>query len=159
MKEDSIISSLIGLIGACESNPKTSNTDNLIIKALAFPFIDPEYDTQKLQDMVNEIYFEKNAVAPACAQCTSPCGNTSDYDMNRIYTAENEICEIKLQILSELQKLAFHIYNHKSEVESEIEIPFLYKALSFVSCDREKSILLEILTEAKTLSSKNTNQK
>ena len=37
MKEDKTISALIGLVGACNNNPKTENTDRVIIKALAFP--------------------------------------------------------------------------------------------------------------------------
>ena len=36
MEENRIISALIGLVGACNNNPKTENTDHVIIKALAF---------------------------------------------------------------------------------------------------------------------------
>ena len=37
MEKNKIISALIGLIGACNNNPKTENTDRIVIKALAFP--------------------------------------------------------------------------------------------------------------------------
>lgn len=48
MKEDKIISALIGLVGACSNNPKTAGTDSLVIKALAFPLLCPEYDDKAL---------------------------------------------------------------------------------------------------------------
>ena len=115
MREDRIISALIGLVGACNNNPKTDDTDSLVIKALAFPLICPEYDDKALQGIVNDIYSEKNSIAPGCAACTAPCGNTSDYDMRRIYEADDVIRNVKLQILEKLQKLAAYVCcNHES---------------------------------------------
>lgn len=150
MQEDKIISALIGLVRACETNPKTPYTDSFVIKALAFPFIEPNNTTSNLEKIIQEIYTEKNTIAPNCAQCTSPCGNTSDYDMQRIFQAEASIRKIKLQILSELQSLAFYLYNHPNQIlESEAAVLFLYKALVFISYDREESTFLEILEEAK----------
>ena len=78
MREDGILSALIGLVGACGGNPKTANTDKVIVKALAFPLLHPEED---VSGTVEAVRAEKNAVAPHCAHCASPCGNTSDYDM------------------------------------------------------------------------------
>lgn len=64
MREDRIISALIGLVGACSNNPKTAETDRLLIRALAFPLLRPEYDDEALREIVDEIYSEKNSVAP-----------------------------------------------------------------------------------------------
>ena len=55
MREDRIISALIGLVGACNNNPKTAGTDNLVIKALAFPLLYPEHDEEALRQMIDEI--------------------------------------------------------------------------------------------------------
>ena len=41
MIEDRIISVLIGLVRACNNNPKTAATDSLVVKALAFPLLCP----------------------------------------------------------------------------------------------------------------------
>lgn len=57
MKEEKIISILIGLVSACNNNPKTTDTDNLIVKALSFPLIGPNADTAEILDMVNEILY------------------------------------------------------------------------------------------------------
>lgn len=72
--------------------------------------------------------------------------------MSQLYTAEAEIRDIKLQILSELQALAFHVYQcQKTTAESNIKMAFFYKALSLIRSDREKPFLLEILAEAADL--------
>lgn len=148
MREDKIISALIGLIGACNSNPKTADTDALVIKALAFPLVFPEFDDRALEELVQEIYSEKFTIAPGCAQCTAPCGNTSDYDMSRIYQAEDNIRTIKLQILSQLQKIAFRAY---SGAEAGIDPNFFYRALSYLNYDMEEKPLWELFAEAETI--------
>lgn len=148
MKEDKIISALIGLVGACNNNPKTSDTDALVIKALAFPLICPEYDNKSLQEMINNIYSEKFSIAPGCAECKTPCGNTSDYDMRRIYEADEEIRKAKLQILEKLRQLAaYTCRNQKSGRTPYADYELFYKALSYVSYDMEEAALRGLLTE------------
>ena len=151
LREDKIISALIGLVGACNNNPKTAGTDSLVIKALAFPLLCPEYDDRELQEIVNDIYSEKNSIAPGCAVCMAPCGNTSDYDMRRIYEADDVIRKVKLQILEKLQKLAaYACCNHESEIILT-DNEFFYKALSYVSYDMDEADLLGLLKEAENI--------
>ena len=152
MREDRIISALIGLVGACNNNSKTADTDNLVIKALAFPLICPEYDDKALQKIVDDIYLEKNSIAPGCAACTAPCGNTSDYDMRRIYEADDVIRKVKLQILQKLQKLAaYACCNHEPGIIPYIDNGVFYKALSYVSYDIDEVALLGLLNEMKKI--------
>lgn len=147
-----MISALIGLVGACNNNPKTADTDSVVIKALAFPVLCPEYDDKALQKVVDDIYSEKSSVAPGCAICTAPCGNTSDYDMRRIYEADDVIRKVKLQILEKLQHLAAHICcNHESGIASYPDIGFFYKALFYVSYDMDAAGLLGLLDEAENI--------
>lgn len=152
MREDRIISALIGLVGACSNNPKTAETDRLLIRALAFPLLRPEYDDEALREIVDEIYSEKNSVAPGCSVCAAPCGNTSDYDMCRIYEADEKIRKVKLQILEKLQKLAAYVWcNQESGKISYTDSGFFYKALSYVSYDMDEADLLGILDEAEKI--------
>jgi len=151
LKEDRIISALIGLAGACSNNPKTAATDSLVLKALAFPLLRPEYDDAALRKIVEDIYAEKNSVAPGCAVCTAPCGNTSDYDMSRIYEADESIRKIKLQILENLRKLAAYACRRESGKIPHMDIGFFYKALLYVSYDMEEADLLRLLKEAEQL--------
>ena len=149
MIEDKIISALIGLAGACSNNPKTADTDGLMIKALAFPLTCPEYDDKMLQEIINDIYSEKYTVAPGCAECTAPCGNTSDYDMSRIYEASEKIRKVKLAVLEKLQKLAADVYrSQKAGITPYTDSGFFYKALLYVSYDMDEAALLGLLEEA-----------
>lgn len=150
MREDKIISALIGLVGACSNNPKTADTDSLVVKALAFPVLCPGDDDKALREMVDDIRSEKNSVAPGCAVCTAPCGNTSDYDMRRIYEASDGIRKVKLQILEEIQKLAAYVCcSQKSGRIPCTDNSFFYKALSYVSYDLDEAVLLDFLNEVK----------
>lgn len=152
MIEDKIISALIGLVGACNNNPKTADTDGLVIKALAFPLICPEYDDGMLQQVINDIYAEKYSVAPGCAECTAPCGNTSDYDMRRIYEASGEIRKVKLAVLEKLQKLAADVlHSQKAGITPCTDNSFFYKALSYVSYDMDAAALTGLLGEAENM--------
>lgn len=152
MREDRIISALIGLVGACSNNPKTTETDRLVIMTLAFPVLCPEHDDEALREIVDEIYSEKNSVAPGCSVCAAPCGNTSDYDMRRIYEADEKIRKVKLQILEKLQKLAAYVWcNQESGKISYTDSGFFYKALSYVSYDMDEADLLGILDEAEKI--------
>lgn len=152
MREDKIVSALIGLVGACNNNPKTADTDSVVIKALAFPVFCPEYDDEALQKIVDDIYSEKNSIAPGCAVCTAPCGNTSDYDMRRIYEADDVTRKVKLRILDKLQQLAAHICcSYVSRIAPYPDIGFFYKALSYVSYDMDAADLLRLLDEAENI--------
>lgn len=152
MREDRIISALIGLVGACSNNHKTAETDSLVIRALAFPLLRPEYDDEALREIVDEIYSEKNSVAPGCSLCAAPCGNTSDYDMCRIYEADEKIRKVKLQILKKLQKLAAYVWcNQESGKILYTDSGFFYKALSYVSYDMDEADLIGILDEVEKI--------
>lgn len=149
MREDSIISALIGLVGACNNNPKTADTDSLVVKALAFPLLYPEYDEKELRQMIDDIHAEKNAIAPGCATCAAPCGSTSDYDMRRIYEADDAVRNAKLSVLEKIQKLAVYVQHcQMSDMALCVDSEFFYKALSYVSYDMDETTLLRLLDEA-----------
>lgn len=148
MEENRIVSALIGLVGACNNNPKTENTDQVIIKALAFTLTQSEADDGTLQALIEEIYAEKYTIAPGCAACRTPCGNTSDYDMNRIYNAEADIRDLKLKIITALKELAADLYKtQKAVLVSEESMEIFYKALAYISFDMGKEGLLTLLKE------------
>lgn len=149
MREDVVISALIGLAGACGNNPKTANTDCLVIKALAFPALYPECEDSALQELAESIHKEKFTIAPGCAVCTAPCGNTSDYDMRRLYEAEDVVRSAKLLVLARLQELAAGIACRLEEGgQLPADTDFFYKALSYVGYDVDETALLALLEKA-----------
>ncbi|MDE7281238.1 MAG: hypothetical protein K2N36_05810 [Ruminiclostridium sp.] len=139
-----IISVLIGLVGACNNGVPTKNTDTLLIRALAFA--PSSEDDPEIEKLIEEIRAEKNIVSPGCAACASPCGNTSDFDLNRLNGASEEIRNIKEEILTVLHRIAKDV-----EELYDKDIELLYKSLSYVSYDMEKEPLQDLLNELKKI--------
>ncbi len=136
--EKRIISVLIGLVGACGNNPKTEATDSLIIKALAFVPSGGERQYSEINSLIEELRAEKNKIAPGCAICQNPCGNTSDYDVELIDRFE----ENKLRILSELHEIAA-----SAKCLSEADTELLYKTLTYIKYDMDERGLSALLAE------------
>ena len=132
LQDEAVISALIGLAGACNNNPKTPQTDRLLLHALA-----GERDAE-------EVRAEKFAVAPDCATCMNPCGNTSDYDMDRLYTADAEVREAKLLIIEGMREAAKCLLH-----APEADIDLFYKALLYVGSDLDVEPLRALLEEVR----------
>ncbi|MDD6251571.1 MAG: hypothetical protein PUA85_02835 [Oscillospiraceae bacterium] len=99
MQGDSIISALIGLVGAVSNNGKTEQTDSVIREALLCLT-----DTGSEEEMVQKIHAEKFSIAPDCATCLNPCGNTSDYDMTQFYAADANVIAAKRDMIETICK-------------------------------------------------------
>lgn len=143
MPQDEIVSALIGLVGACDHNPKTEHTDALILQALTF-----DGPPEQVQTMADAIRAEKFAISPGCAACATPCGNTADYDMQRLYTAPEETKRAKLALLQTLCAIAAA---RKSPVLPPAHMELIYKALAFVGYDIDPCYLTTLLKEMQAL--------
>lgn len=99
--QDELTGALIGLVKTCGSNPKTENTDRIIIEGLFTTITNVNFNNQTLQDMIDKVHSEKNIISPGCSSCEARCGNTDDYDMNEIWNADADIRSLKSLILLE----------------------------------------------------------
>jgi len=133
IQEEPIFGALIGLAGAATQNGKTEATDAIVRRALTSA---PD------EAMLERIHAEKFRIAPNCATCAQPCGNTSDYDMSRIDSAAADVKEQKQAILRELKALA---------ARTTGEVPdSVYRALCYLSYDLAAASYQELLEELKT---------
>lgn len=112
MTGEQIIGALIGLVGAVSNNGKTEQTDAVIRDALLHL-----HDQTRQEQIVHKIHEQKNLIAPDCATCQSPCGNTSDYDMSKldheeesVQTAKKQLIETIYTVLTKNEKVAEEIY-------------------------------------------------
>lgn len=99
---NTLISQLVGIARACNSNPKADSTDNFIIECVRALSSD---DTEKITELAGRAETEKTAVAPNCANCVAKCGGTDDYDMSIFENAPEDIRNAKSEILSEIYKI------------------------------------------------------
>lgn len=129
-----ILSALIGLCGAINNNGKTDQTDTIVRNALI---------SDEQSDWVEKIHREKFTISPTCEFCQTPCGNTSDYPMEKydLWTLEEKA--LKNEVYEELKRIA-------SKLNQE-ELPLIvYKAISYIGYDLKEESYVKLLEEMKT---------
>ena len=143
MKDEKIISALIGLVGAINNNGKTQNTDKVIANSLLFIEQNPSCTLEQIEHQAKEITQEKFRISPDCETCKAPCGNTSDYDMQRFYEASPEVQRIKLEMIQTCKELV-----RKYSDEEKTELPeIVYKALAYLGFDMQPASYEKLIEE------------
>lgn len=102
---DELLGALIALARATTNEPKTEDTDQVLGAGLRL-VSRPDAGEAALQKMLDIARTEKHRVAPNCATCAMPCGNTNEYDLQRLWTAPETIRALKLRLLSAVCELA-----------------------------------------------------
>ena len=96
-----------------------------------------------LKTLIQNVRAEKARLAPGCSSCTAPCGRTADYDMQALWTAEEEVRALKLRILADLREIAAHIAHAPAQQDEETDVyPLLYEALFKIGYDESGDALL-----------------
>lgn len=130
MQGDSIISALIGLVGAVSNNGKTEQTDRVIREAFLCL-----KDAGSEEEMVQKIHAEKFIIAPDCATCLNPCGNTSDYDMAQFYAADANVIAAKRDMIETICKKMGLLQNIPEDV---------YQGIAYLGYDLEPEAYTQI---------------
>lgn len=130
MQGDSIISALIGLVGAVSNNGKTEQTDSVIQEAFL-----RLTDAGSEEELVQKIRAEKFIIAPDCAICLNPCGNTSDYDMAQFYAADAKIISAKRDLIEAICKKMGSSENVPEDV---------YQGIAYLGYDLESEAYAQI---------------
>lgn len=145
---DKLTGALIGLAKACGNNPKTPDTDRIIIEGLFTTITNVNFNDETINNMINLVHKEKNRIVPDCAICQSPCGNTDDYDVNNIWNANEDIRSLKSLILFGIKGMAAYAYHAMALGYSDESVnAFFYKALSIISYDLAMEDLLPVVIE------------
>lgn len=128
---------------ATTSEPKTVNTDEVLNAGLRLA-AQPDAPAEKLQKMLDIARTEKQAVAPNCATCAMPCGNTADYDLTRLWNAPAALRALKLRLLDALLTLA----EQRPDADAQYVI---YQGLFTLAEDWDESLLLPVVQRAEEL--------
>lgn len=147
--QDELTGALIGLAKACGNQSRTKESTRLILKGLFTTVTNVSFHDGTLSELIAQVRAEKNRIVPDCSSCTSPCGNTGDYDMKDLWNAQEDIRSLKSLILFGIRGVAAYAY-HAAVLgyEDEEVNAFFYKALSFVGYDLEMQDLLPVAMEA-----------
>ena len=146
--QDELTGALIGLARAYAGNPKTEDTDRLILEGLFTTVTNVNFNDDTLGELIKRVREEKARIAPGCAGCLSKCGNTEDYEMSRLWEAQEDIRSLKSLILFGIRGMAAYAYHamvlgYTSEKVNE----FFYKALYVLAEDWSMEELLPVVME------------
>lgn len=144
-----LLGALIALAKTSNSNPKTENTDRILIEGLVVAKTEV-FGEDMLQKKLDIARQEKYVISPNCSTCASPCGNTSEYDLDVLKEEDVTCQEVKHQMLSEIQDAAKDVYQAmmlKADMSEHMDI--FYKILEIVTYTFELEDLQEIQNEVK----------
>lgn len=96
-----------------------------------------------IEALIRKVRAEKERLAPGCSQCMAPCGRTADYDMQALWSAEEEVRALKLRILTDLREIAAHIAHAPAQQDEETDVyPLLSEALFKIGYDESTEALM-----------------
>lgn len=136
--QDKLTGALIGLARATDGNEHliSDTSSAVILEGLFATLAKSDYDAAALEHLCARAEEEKRKMVPDCFTCASPCGRNNDYDMSRLWNADENIRSLKSLILFGIRGIASRAYHaaalghHDRNVEN-----FLYKALIVIGMD------------------------
>lgn len=145
--QDNLIGSLIGLSKVVEKAKKTKNTDNLIIEGLFTTITNVNYDNEFIQAMIDKVNAEKNSLKKSC--CSNDpdcCKDDENYDMNKIWSDNEDIRSLKALILFGIKGMAAYAHHALAlgYIDDEVNDHF-YKALRAIGSDYGMDELLPLV--------------
>lgn len=142
-----LLGAVIGLAKTCSNNPKTEHTDRVIIEGLVAVYT-LSFGEEMLKKKIENVRLEKHIIAPNCSTCASPCGNTSEYDLDLLEKEEEKCKVLKEGILQKIQETAGKFYQKMMlgvDVSEQTEI--FYKTLEMITYRLDLSALEELQKE------------
>ena len=144
--QDKLTGALIGLARVTDGNEHLicESATAVIVESLFATLTNVNFDNAALEKLMERVEEEKRKMVPDCFSCASPCGKNDDYDMSRLWNADEDIRSLKSLILFGIRGMAAYAYHaavlgyHESEVDR-----FFYKAL--ISLGMEDFGLEELL--------------
>lgn len=129
---DQLTGALIGIARAVDGNEHliSVSTDKIVREGLAAALPHADWKEDSLSDLIRRAEEEKRKLIPLCYECASPCGKNNNYDMGRLYTAEEDICSLKLLLLSGIRSMAAYACRAAALGRTDHEADrFFYQAL------------------------------
>ena len=82
-----------------------------MVEGLFATLTNVNFDNEALQRLIDRVEEEKARLIPDCAVCASPCGKNNDYDMEKLWTADEDIRSLKSLILFGIRGMAAYAYH------------------------------------------------
>lgn len=136
--QDQLTGALIGLARATEGNVSsvTEDTHRLVMETLFATLTNVNFDNNAIEELTRRVEEEKQRLAPDCSVCGSACGRNDNYDMEKLWNANEDIRSLKSLILFGIRGMAAYAYHAALLGYTDEEVNrFFYKALFAVGMD------------------------
>ena len=136
--QDRLTGALIGLARATENNEDklTDSVHHTVLEGLFATLTNVSFDCGQLQRIMDKVEAEKRNLVGECYACQDPCGRNNEYDMQKLWTADEDIRSLKSLILFGIRGVAAYAYHAWVLGYKDEEIyRFLYKALFAIGMD------------------------
>jgi hydroxylamine reductase len=144
--QDELIGALIGLARAADGHMPTESTHRIMIEGLFTTLTNVNFNEETIRHQIDAVRREKERLIPGCIDCASPCGRTNEYDMNILWTDNEDIRSLKSLILFGLKGVAAYAYHALVLGYSDEEVNhFFYEGLFAVGEDWDMELLLPVV--------------
>ena len=145
--QDELTGALVGLSRATDGGMQaTPEVWHLMIEGLFTTVTNVNFNEKTIQELIDRVRAEKARLAPDCAGCAAPCGRTSDYDMNLLWSADEDIRSLKSLILFGVRGMAAYAHHALVLGYTDDEVNrFFAKALFAIGEDWGMEELLPIV--------------
>ena len=130
--QDELTGALIGLARAAEGNEHLVNEEmnQLVLEGLFTTVTNVNFNDETLKILIYKIENAKNKLVPNCFTCSGSCGKNDNFDMNTLWTTDEDVRSLKSLILFGIRGMAAYAY-HASVLgyTDETISKFFYKAL------------------------------
>ena len=123
-------------------------TWRLMIEGLFTTVTNVNFNEKTLRELIDRVHCENARLVPDCAVCDSACGRTDDYDMEKLWSAQEDIRSLKSLILFGVRGMAAYAHHAMVLGYTDEEVNrFFAKALFVIGEDLGMDELLPIVME------------
>lgn len=130
--QDELTGALIELARAAEGNEHlvTEEMNQLVLEGLFTTVTNVNFNDETLKILIYKIENAKKKLVPNCFTCSGSCGRNDNFDMNTLWTTDEDVRSLKSLILFGIRGMAAYAY-HASVLgyTDETISKFFYKAL------------------------------
>jgi hydroxylamine reductase len=110
--QDELTGALIALARATDGDTvPTADTYRTVIEGLFTTVTNVSFDDASIEKMIEKARAEKVRLVPRCSSCASPCGRNDEFDMDKLWTDDEDVRSLKSLILFGLRGMAAYAYH------------------------------------------------
>lgn len=128
--QDELTGALIGLARAADNTAPPKEADQLILEGLFATLTNVNFDDASLRQLTQQVREVKNSLSPLCHGCTSQCAKNDGYDLDSLWTENEDIRSLKSLLLFGMRGMAAYAFHARVlGYEDPSVTSFFYKGL------------------------------